>query len=57
METGNKKLRKISPSSDKGSVPESGVQLKRDLKRIITLRQMKRGVKRLTADTDSLVQV
>lgn len=57
METGNKKLRKISPSSDKGSVPESSVQLKRDLKRIITLRQMKRGIKRLTADTDSLVQV
>lgn len=56
MQTGNEKMRKVSPSSDKGSVTESSVQLKRDLKRI-TLRQMKRGVKRLTADTDSLVQV
>lgn len=57
MQTGNKKLKKVSLSSDKRSVPESSVQLKRDLKRITTLRQMKRGVKRLTADTDSLVQV
>lgn len=57
MQTGNEKLKKVSLSLDKRSVPESSVQLKRDLKRITTLRQMKRGVKRLTADTDSLVQV